>query len=295
MMRLPHTKALLAILALLSLAHGCGRAVGKTAWIDYQVDRTALDAVVGNNASEIVPIMEGLLRTINERLGIKGRAEAIENGIIRVHVYDATDRKKLEAIKLQFSIVGAVEFRYAADSRREDDQPVIKQARRLPPDQKTVVVNNRSVAEWTLASIDEFEPGEPDRQFVVTRQLGDQFEVLVLIDSQNLAGQNLTSARMVEVGKDDHTVELTFNAAGATKLRQLTGDSAEQSGSNARLLGLVVDKRILGVMFISRRLDNRIQIGGRTLTEFRAEALVSIFNAGALSVPIREVQDGAIE
>lgn len=192
----------------------------------------------------------------------------------------------LRYIKRRITDLGQLEFRIVADPRWDEDKPIVEKALALGPSQKTVVVNERDVAEWVLYSEEEFPEGD-DR--LVRREAGSRKEALVLLDKYDVTGEYLANASKDadEFGKP--AVAFIFKPQGARRFGRLTGDNLPNQATGAyRNLGIVLDKEILSAPRIKSRITDRGTISGGAMDDKEVEHIISILDAGSLPAALNK-------
>lgn len=255
----------------------------------YEVDRAALGKTFPADAKRATHI-KSLVRSINRRLGSAGNAKLLNNGQIQVKVNGKTNADELASIKLRISVQGALEFRLLASLAHPEDQFIIEQARSLPPDKKEVVVGGNVVAKWATYSEKEFGLVDKDDKRVVKRLAGKEPEALVLVNALHIGGEYLASAKKGVDEMGNPALDFTVSERGAELFRKLTATNQPDPASKVfRHLGILLDKRLLYAPAIRAELSNRGQISGQAVAEHEVDALLAIFDEGALPYPIREV------
>lgn len=284
----PVTNWLIAAIAICMLiGPWVGQAQAVTTLV-YEVDRAALGKVFLADAKR-VPQIKSLVSSINRRLGTAGRAELLDNGQIQVKVNGNLDAAKLASIKLRISVQGALEFRLLASSAHPEDQSIIEQARSLPPGKKEVVVGGNVVAEWVTYSEKEFGPVDKYDKRVVKRLADKTPEALVLVNALHIGGEYLASAKKGVDEMGNPALDFTVSERGAELFRKLTATNQPDPANKVfRHLGILLDKRLLYAPAIRAELSNRGQISGQAVAEHEVDALLAIFDEGALPYPIRE-------
>jgi preprotein translocase subunit SecD len=234
--------------------------------------------------------MPSLLTTINDRLGRAGRASELGNDQIKVELYGDLTPAELKAIKLRISAVGQLEFRIAANPSWPGDMPVIALAKQLAENEKQVVAEGNTVAEWVPYSEAEFGAVDREDNRVVKRLAGNVPEALVLIDALNVTGDYLTSAEEGVDARGGPAINFTFDSRGAALFRQLTGANTPDPATGAvRYLAIMLDHRILSAPSIRATIGEQGQISGGAMTKNEVDAIIAVLHAGRLPNPIIEV------
>ncbi len=248
--------------------------------LHYEVDTSELRKGEGIDTTN-------LLRSLHIRLGTTGRARFLDNRQIEIHVNGQPDHAELEMIKLRIIALGHIEFRYTADQQRREDRIIIEQARLLPLHTKELIINGSKVAEWVAYSEKEFDPSDAPDHRLVKRVTGTVSEALVMANSLHLTGEYLTSAKKGVDKHGRHLIDFSFNRKGSSLLRKLTSEeNTNRNHEESRLLGFVLDNRLLGGTPIRKMLHKNVQIGG--MTENAVDAVIAIVHAGMLSYPLED-------
>src|SRR5262245_37461342 len=130
----------IALLIAISVVGGCSNPP-FTVVLTYEIDPTKTDNPAAVDLDRVVTV-------INGRLGNMGRAEKLPNRKIDIGLYGNLSPEESEWMKRLISDSGHLEFRITADPNLEKNETVVKLAKELPPDQKTVVQNGSPVAKW---------------------------------------------------------------------------------------------------------------------------------------------------
>jgi preprotein translocase subunit SecD len=256
----------------------------------YEVDRAALGKTFPADAKR-APHIKSLVCSINRRLGPTGNAELLDNGQLQVKVNGNLNADELASIKLRIGVQGSLEFRLLASLAHPEDQFIIEQARSLPPDKKEVVVGGNVVAEWATYSEKEFGLVDKDDKRLVKRLVGKEPEALVLVNARRIGGEYLASVKKGADEAGNPALDFTVNERGAELFRKLTATHQFDPANKVfRYLGVLLDERLLYAPAIRAELSNRGQISGQAVAEHEVDALLAIFEEGALPYTIREVR-----
>ncbi len=190
------------------------------------------------------------------------------------------DPQEVEQIKQRISKSGLLEFRIVAN--QNDDRDVIRAAEKTSGND--VYIGGKLVGQWVKAGPDFFLGQEAGATFRETAARGR--EVLVRIDRFNVEGGNLSSASK-SYDQGQFVVDFTFDAAGAQRFRQLTGQNLPDTATDFyRHLGIVLDNEMLSAPRIISQISGRGQITGN-FAEKQVEFLVDVLNAGRLPATLR--------
>lgn len=201
-----------------------------------------------------------------------------------------TGEAELPFVKRRITDMGQLEFRITADPNFAADKPKISEAMKLPPSQRVLRdAKGNAIAEWVAYDVDQFGPVDQADGFV-KRMAGKTPEALVLIDSMNVTGKYLTSASK---GLDETArpaVNFSFDAEGARRFGQLTGQNLPNPAqpNQRRRLGIILDNKLLNAPEIRERITGSGQISGRGMSEAEVDHVITILDAGALSVALND-------
>ncbi|HVT27887.1 MAG TPA: protein translocase subunit SecD [Lacipirellulaceae bacterium] len=196
----------------------------------------------------------------------------------------------LNYVKEKITKIGQLEFRITADPALQKDRDIIDLAKRVPPNQTDVYRGDTKVAEWVPYDVKakEFGPVEEQNHFV-KRMAGDTPQALVLMDPFNVTGEYLTNAKK---GIDDTggpAVHFSFNAQGARRFEQLTGQNKPNPNTGVtRNLGIILDKTLLSAPVIRSTISSEGMISGGTMTDKEVELTVEVLNAGSLPAKLNK-------
>jgi SecD/SecF fusion protein len=200
-----------------------------------------------------------------------------------------TGQDEMASVKRKITDMGNLEFRITADPAMTADRTRIEQAKLLPPSQKVLYDKGVPVAEWVAYDVEEFGPVDQDRG-IVKRQAGNTPEALVLIDSMHVTGEYLQPSSKGIDERGGPAVLFTFNAEGARRFGQLTGQNLPNVATKnlRRRLGIILDKQLLSAPEIEQRITTSGRISGRNMTEAEVDHVIEILNAGSLPVVLNK-------
>jgi SecD/SecF fusion protein len=262
---------------------GCGQEP-VTVKLTYAV---VLDPRIGG------AMMDDLVHTINLRLDEAGKARLLANQQVEVELYGDLSETELKSLKRRIGAMAMLEFRVLADSTQSQDDAVIASAKRVPASQKQVAVDGDIVVEWVAAADPEFGFAERVQDGTVTRRADGVTEVLLLIDTLNVTGDLLVSAKTVRDDRGKPAIEVSFSREGARRLHALTSRNKPDPAKPGvyRQLGIVLDKQLLSAPRIMTSISNRAMISGGKMSERDAEDIVAILDQGTLPYEIRLVDE----
>lgn len=188
---------------------------------------------------------------------------------------------------------GTLEFRVLANPR--DHASLIKSAG-SPTETIAKGPNGRPLARWVpVISPNDFHgrPGLTAR--TIKREGREVLEILVVVDPYNVTGEYLRAAASGtdESGRAD--LEFTLVPAGAALFGKLTSENLPDPAEPRfkRQLGIIIDGNLYSAPTIEAPIFDRARITG-WLTRQEIDTLVRLFNAGALPVSLREIEQRRI-
>jgi len=228
----------------------CAAADGnaQSAILYYEIDSEALskDVTVDNIG------MASLLATINERLGALGRAKTLDDGSIEIHLKKGLNQAALKSAKLLISSSGDLAFRYVADSKCPNDRLIIEQAQLLPFSKKELILGVIKVAEWRAIWGQDFDSDYVKNHRLVKRFTNAGPEMLILMDSVDLTGEYLTSAKKGIDKRGRPLIDFSFDRKWSPLSELTSKEKLISTHGDGRFLGLFLDKRLVRTTLISR-------------------------------------------
>jgi preprotein translocase subunit SecD len=259
--------------------------------LTYEIDGSGLSRVGDNLTKDVA-------EAINERLGPRGAATALDKKQIRIELFGKIDVTDLKLAEQRISGGGGgFELRILADTEHTDDLPIIKQAKLTPPDKHDVLIDDKRVAEWIRYNERDFGPVDREVGGMVKRQAAGVPEALVLIDDLNVTGEYLTSAKKGFDESNRPAIHFSLNKAGAERLKQLTSDNlpAPSTPDAFRKIGVIFDKKLVNAPVIRTTITDRGTISGGSLSEPEVDTIIDILNAGTLPCKIRLIEEKRVE
>ncbi|MCO6045568.1 hypothetical protein NG895_16775 [Aeoliella sp. ICT_H6.2] len=224
---------------------------------------------------------------INTRLGKAGSARASANGRIEVDIFGKVDERELQQIKRRITTKGTLVFRIVANPKDHAEEIALAKASAATSLEK----DGRTAAQWvTLAPENFSEQAAPDHW--VTRSDGDgQTEVLVMVDSNDVTGEYLASAKSAVDPEGEPAMTLTFNTTGARRFGRLIAENQpDDEKSVPRHLGVLLDDTLFAALPIHDATTENVQVTGN-FTARDVETMVAILRAGSLPCKIRQVSE----
>ncbi|MBL9091562.1 MAG: protein translocase subunit SecD [Planctomycetaceae bacterium] len=215
------------------------------------------------------------------------------------------DQDELDRIKKQISTSGMLEFRIAANSHKH--QVIIDRAREQQREETakglawSKVVRGRisgdemgEIAKWVPVAANEaagFGPPTFETRTVDRGSLGQELQVLLVNDPQNVTGEYLVDAGVGADNRGQPAVTFRFNAAGGIRFEQLTSQNLPQDG-HFNQLAIVLDNFVQSAPRINSTISTNGIIEGNYKEE-DAALLAGILKAGGLpasldSTPLSE-------
>lgn len=154
-----------------------------------------------------------------------------------------------------------------------------------PSHVQKLVILGELLARWVPVGKDEVGKLRVVPTEMVSRpNAGGGFDVLVLLDVQNVEGKYLNA---VAAGSDPRhrSVDFEFGAEGARRFSMLTGNN-EPKGSLVRKLGILLDNELLTAPQLRSRISNRGQITG-DYSKADVEWIVGVLDSGSLPAPLK--------
>ncbi len=264
----------------------------------FEVDEQAAAAAGKDVTSDVMSQMEGAVRLRINPSGVE-EVTVRKVGQNRIEVIvPGADTEKAQQIKERIVNLGDLEFALVANNQEFSsiielaNLPENKDKTELYKDGKLVAKWRRSAKEkktgdWAVSAGGTYEEGVQR-----DRKVGDQTirELLVINEpdpNQRITGQllNRASAGMDESGP---IVHFKFNPRGGYLFSQLTSKHLPREGTNFKTrLAILLNDELYSAPTINSTISDSGQISGN-FTREEVDALVSVLNAGALTVPLKK-------
>jgi SecD/SecF fusion protein len=224
--------------------------------------------------------MDKLVTAVSRRVNPGGQKEVTVRryGLDQLEVIvPEVDQAEVDLIKRIVSSGGALEFRIVAnprDARHEDGIEAAQTAAGA-----TVSLGGRAVARWV-----ELDPVKvrPDTGLVTRATADGRTEVLVMLDGENVTGEDLSRCGPGFDQSLQPCVKFNFKARGADRFGSLTSDNLPDPANRLESrLGIVLD----GVLQSAPVIRETISANGQITGNFKQEdvdVLVEVLNAGSL-------------
>ncbi|MFM7107608.1 MAG: protein translocase subunit SecD, partial [Planctomycetaceae bacterium] len=246
----------------------------------YEVD-AAKEAARNREAGGAQPAdMDKLVTAVSRRVNPGGQKEVTVRryGLDQIEVIvPEVDQAEVDLIKRIVSSGGALEFRIVANPRDARHQDAVEASQAAAG--ATVTLGGRAVARWV-----ELDPVKvrPDPG-LVTRQAADgRTEVLVMLDEENVTGEDLSRCGPGFDQSMQPCVRFNFKAGGSNRFGALTSDNLPDPANRLESrLGIVLD----GVLQSAPVIRETISANGQITGNFKQEdvdVLVEVLNAGSL-------------
>lgn len=258
--------------------------------LKYEIDQ-ANAPVRPRNGIEI------LVKRENIRLGNLGVARVLNDKQFEVSIYGNPNESDLYWIKQLAGAQGVLELRILANPYDPKDRPIIELAKAASPTQKVIQQDGNDVAEWITYVEAEFGPADKQLEAAVKRSSPSASEILVLLDSLNITGDYLDSAKIGVDEKGKPAIHFTLTRDGGMRLLKLTSENAPapETPNLYHRLGIILDKRIITAPTIRSAIGPRAMISGNSMTGREAEVILKLFDEGMLPCPVRLVDEKHIE
>jgi len=201
---------------------------------------------------------------------------------------------EIDLIKRKISTAGSLEFRITANTQDHAEIIALAKAQRAKGI-KRIKRDGRVVARWVRLNMREFNPRR-DKYLVTRKNERGAWEVLVIMDPQNVTGEYLVTATKGIDERGRPAVNFTFNATGATRFGRLTKANLPNRTTNFyRHLGIVLDDELRTAPQLNNVITDRGQISG-SFTQEEVDFLISILNAGSLPAALnkRPIKDDIV-
>ena len=254
-------------------------------------DDEEVEQVQGQSRSGRDRLIEQMIGALTERVDPTGTKEVTIRkygaGQIEIIIPKAKP-EDLEYIERRIYTAGSLEFRITASPVFSDHQPIIEQAKQLPPGVKELRQGEKKIAEWVEYSEKQFGPVDSGDQRVVKRLAGTVPQALILTnDGLNVTGDDLEDSSPGFGQNGQPEVRFLFNTKGAFKFGQLTGSHLPNPSGQKYQLGILLDKKLLSAPSINSRITSQGVIEGIP-SEEEVEFLVGILNAGSLPASLNK-------
>lgn len=254
----------------------------------YEVDTEAAESA----GKDVSASMDRMVGAIARRINPSGTEEVTVRrvGSDRLEVIiPGADRQVVEEKKRMITRLGSLEFEILANER--DHRQLISQARKLPDNEKEVIVGTEPVAMWReIVDPEHFTLHGEIATRTVTEPDGTEIqEVLVLVtpERHRVTGKYLTRASETMDQNGTPAVSFNFNTQGAYLFQTLTSQNRPLEDGFQRRLAILLDGKVQSAPNIRETISSQGQISG-DFTRQEIEELINVLNAGALEIPIKK-------
>ncbi|MCE9605227.1 MAG: protein translocase subunit SecD [Planctomycetia bacterium] len=214
------------------------------------------------------------------------------------------DQEELRRIKYKISTSGALEFRMTANAHKY--QRIIDRAR----DQQRIEDSKKSlrsnvvlgppvdgvapiIGRWipianNPKALRELTGPDYETRVVPRGSLGDEAQVLVVLDNYNVTGDYLSSASSGLDEKGKPAVFFSFNSDGAQRFERLTSSNLPENNQYNHL-GIILDGTMQSAPRIITTISDRGQITGSGESEQESKDLAEILTAGGLPAALNKM------
>lgn len=265
----------------------------------YEIDQAKADAEQIKVDGEL---MERLVASVNRRVNPAGTKEIVVRrlGQNRIEIIlPGADQAVVEETKQQITQLGSLEFSIVAN--QQDHAPLIKLAK-SDPVRKDVVIGDVVQAMWRpIAPIKGADGRErPNTDFdrdsdIAVRQIAgkpDGFkEILILYESNpdsQITGKQLKRAYPTSDSNGHIAVGFNFKPAGAYLFSNLTTRNSPRRDGSERRLAVMLNGEVFTAPSIKSTIGAFGIIQSERFTKKEVEQIVSVLNAGALPVPMKQ-------
>lgn len=237
--------------------------------------------------------MDKLISAVTRRVNPQGVSEVSVRPFgpdaVEIIIPEADNQEDAARIEEKISSAGTLEFRILADTRDARHDRAIALTKSNPSWVTINGANGKPIARWIPMT------EQASRQFVgnpnvVTRKnQRDQYEILVMLDNQNVNGDYLSSVVPSHDEMGSPAVAFTFNNKGARLFGRLTGDNRPDPANPdvMRYLGIILDGTLNSAPVIKSVITDNGQISGN-FNERDVQDLVDVLRAGQLPVRLSE-------
>lgn len=292
------------VAALLASFAGCGSSeVGMIVVYEVDIDKTPPKTEI--TVAEMQQLSAALDRRLTQGWHKLGTSRQLDAERIEVSIFRA-DAEEMQRIADLLSRSGTLEFRILAN--KNDHPTLIKNAQdsdaqfvyMLDVDGEPVRDDDgeRILRGWWVPLGEDSNEAILDYPEIATRtrQVGERTvtEVLVIKDPYDVTGDYLVRSAPSIDQSGRPNVTFTFNASGGRLFGGLTGDNLPDATMNfTRKLGIILDGYLFSAPSIQSQIRERGEITGN-FSRQEVEDLVDVLNAGALPLPIRQVEQRVV-
>ncbi|MSR57110.1 MAG: protein translocase subunit SecD [Planctomycetaceae bacterium] len=264
----------------------------------YEVDQAKADAEQIKVDGEL---MQRLVESVIRRVNPAGTKEIVVRrlGQNRIEIIlPGADQAVVEETKQQITQLGSLEFSIVAN--RQDHAPLIKLALSSPA--KEVVIGDVVQAIWRpIAPVKGADGREkPNTDFdrdqeIAVRQIVGKPEgykqVLILYEANpesQITGKQLKRAYPTQDSNGHIAVGFNFKPAGAYLFSNLTTKNGPRRDGTERRLAVMLNGEIFTAPSIQSTIGAFGIIQSERFTKKEVDGIVSVLNAGALPVPMKQ-------
>ncbi len=264
----------------------------------YQVDRKAIEEKIaeakrrGESTDQLETqitgrVMDQMVAAVSRRLNPSGVEEITVRkvGTDRIEIIiPKASPEVVERKKRQMTRLGSLEFALLANQR--DHQNVYNQIQKLPPGEDLLRDDGTLWASWR--DVGRNANGTPKKIGITGDVIpNDQGQFLVVFGEpeDRVTGKYLSRAYETTDENGRIAVGFLFNKQGGFRFQRLTSQNKPSADGFERRLAILLDEKIHSAPSIITTISSNGQITGQ-FTQEEVDELISVLNAGALTVPI---------
>lgn len=264
----------------------------------YEVDEEKARADAINVTADL---MDRLVGAVAKRVNPAGTKEIVVRrlGMTRVEIIlPGADQAIVEDTKTQITKLGSLEFSIVAN--RQDHADLIKRALASPA--VDVRMGDKVVAKWRPIAPAKDSQGRdiPNTDFdnngdIALRQMVGKRpgfkEVLILYEpdpERQITGKYLSRAHVTSDSNGGPAVGFNFNTRGGYLFGDLTMRNLPRKDGTQRQLAVMLNGDVYTAPSIRQQISSQGIIESQRFTLKEVEQLVSVLNAGALPVPMKQ-------
>ena len=264
----------------------------------YQVDKKAIQEKIdeakrrGDSASEMETqitgrVMDQMVAAVSRRLNPSGVEEITVRkvGADRIEIIiPKASPEVVERKKRQMTRLGSLEFALLAN--RRDHQNIYNQIQKLPPGEDLLRDDGTLWASWRdVGQNANGTPKDIGQAGEVFQNEEGQYLVVFGEPDNRVTGKFLSRAYETTDENGRIAVGFLFNKQGGFRFQRLTSQNKPSADGFERRLAILLDEKIHSAPSIITTISSQGQITGQ-FTQEEVNELISVLNAGALTVPI---------
>ncbi len=264
----------------------------------YQVDKKAIQEKIeeakrrGESTSELGTqitgrVMDQMVAAVSRRLNPSGVEEITVRkvGADRIEIIiPKASPEVVERKKRQMTRLGSLEFALLANQR--DHQNIYNQIQKLPPGEDLLRDDGTLWASWRdVGQNANGTPKDIGQAGQIYQNEAGQYLVVFGEPDDRVTGKFLSRAYETTDENGRIAVGFLFNKQGGFRFQRLTSQNKPSADGFERRLAILLDEKIHSAPSIITTISSQGQITGQ-FTQEEVNELISVLNAGALTVPI---------